>query len=156
MTKHTYDFPMSPVAATMALLYQEDADTVKVYIGERKSGPGTIYGGQWCLPGGYMEAGVEGSRTTATRETEEEVGILIAEGRWLDLGVDDEPGGDPRYAQVINICYAVWVTDAEFKSATPGDDLVDGKWVTVSEAQKMELAFRHNMILNWAEMEIIR
>ena len=155
MTKYTYDFPMSPVATTMILLYR-DLSEVYVYIGQRKSGPRTTYGGQWCLPGGYMEAGIESSKTTATRETEEEVGLLIAKDRWLDLGVDDDPGGDPRYDQVINICYAVWVTDAESEDATAGDDLVDGKWIRFDEAQKMELAFRHNMILDWAETEIIR
>lgn len=154
MKKYTYDFPMSPVATTMVLLDRR-LDGVYTYIGERESGPDATYGGQWCLPGGYMEAGIESSRTTATRETEEEVGIFIAKGRWLDLGVDDDPGGDPRYDQVINICYAAWVTDAEAEAATADDDLVDGKWVTFDEAQEMDLAFRHNMILDWAETEII-
>lgn len=154
MTKYTYDFPMSPVATTMVLLYR-DLGEVYVYIGQRKSGLDTTYGGQWCLPGGYMDAGRESSKATATRETAEEVGILISKDRWLDLGVDDEPGGDPRYSQVININYAAWITNAEFKAATPGDDLVDGKWITFDEAQETDLAFRHNMILDWAETEII-
>lgn len=149
MTLFSYPFRMSPVATTMVLLHKQ-GDNVLVYLGKRRDRPGATYGGWWSLPGGYMEAEKEGSRQTATREIKEETGITVDEDAWLIVGSDDVPGGDPRYPQVINICYSVWVDEADYKSATPDDDLSDGKWVTIEEAVKTNLAFRHNMNLEWA------
>ncbi len=146
MTKYTYDFPMSPVATTMVICSYEGNDML-VCLGKRG---GDTFNGMWSLPGGYMEAGKEQSVETARREVLEELGIDIPIERWDLFAVDDKPGGDPRYPQVINICYFVVVSEEERKAAVAGDDLEEIRWMPVMDAYDVTMPFRHNEILLWS------
>ena len=147
MTKFSYDFPMSPVAITMVLFYRRNDEEISVCLGKRG---GETFTGMWSLPGGYMEAGEESSRETASRETMEEMGIEVPSHHWAIIGSQDTPGADPRYKQVINICYAVEVNEQQMLSARAADDLAEIDWVNIEDAHGMELAFRHNEVLDAA------
>lgn len=141
--KYEYDFPMAGVTATMVIFH---SDTEEVLLG-RRSLDSKAFPGAWCLPGGYLDVGKECLIDVARRETKEETGIDITEDRWKLFYNDDVPGSDPRYVQVINLCYLAEVTEEEYNSVKAADDLIELKWVNISEASNQDLAFAHNRIL---------
>lgn len=147
---YTYEFPMSPATATGVIVYQNDHGEWEVLLGKRRSDKNeNAYPGWWCLPGGFMEAGREQSVTTMRRECLEETGLDITENCWHIVGIDDHPGNDPRYDQVINVCYLTVVNQDEYRSVRAGDDLEEVKWVPMDQASEMKLAFTHNMVLEF-------
>lgn len=146
MNKFTYNFEMPGVAATMVLFYYPGVNgKPHIVLGKRKE-TSVVYPGEWCLPGGYLNTGTERMVDVARRETMEEVGIEIPNRRWNAFFLDDEPGSDSRYVQVINHCYCAMLTEAEVNALTPGDDIVAIKIVSIDEVPK--LAFAHNMIID--------
>jgi len=143
MTKHGYDFPMAGNTATM-VLYHPQRD--EVLLGLRKK-DSDAFPDHWSLPGGYLNVGTETVPQAATRETKEETSLNIHENRWGMFFVDDKIGSDPRYVQVINLCYWADVTDEEYNSVVASDDLQEVKWVKVDDALEIDLPFNHNEIL---------
>lgn len=123
MTEYTYRFPMAGVTATMVLF---NHSTNEVLLGLR--GDGDAFPNTWSLPGGYLNVGTEQMVHVARRETLEETGLDIDEVRWTHFYIDDYPGTDHRYLQVINLCYMADVTDEEYKAAKAADDLAEVKW----------------------------
>lgn len=150
---YEYKFPMAGNTATM-VLYREKRTAwslwlrveTEVLLGLR-SKDSDAYPGYWSLPGGYLNAGTERLVSVARRETLEETGLNITEDRWKFFYNDDIPGTDPRYVQVINLCYAAKVSNDEYHAVEADDDLEDVKWVSLRKARKHELAFAHNTIL---------
>ena len=138
-----YTFEMAANTATMVVVNKK---TGQVLLGQRKDNS-EAFPDHWCLPGGYLNAGEERLITTARRELTEECNIDIEEERWSLFYMDDKPGSDPRYKQVVNSCFYAFVSDEEAKNAKAGDDIQELKWVNVWEARKMELAFAHNDVV---------
>lgn len=138
-----YEFEMAGNAATMVVVNKQ---TGEVLLGKRQDSS-KVFPGAWCFPGGYLNVGDERLITTARREMIEECNIDIDESRWHLFYMDDEPGSDPRYNQVVNTCFYAFVSDEEAKNAKAGDDIQKLKWANVWEAHKMKLAFAHNEIL---------
>lgn len=145
MGKFTYDFEMAGVAATMLLFYFPGVNKPHIVLGKRKP-TSDVFPNEWCLPGGYLNTGTERMVDVARRETYEEVGVEIINERWHAFFLDDKPGSDSRYEQVINHCYDVLLTEDEFNALTPGDDIVEIKIVSIDDVPK--LAFSHNMIVD--------
>jgi len=139
----TYKQEMAGTATTMAILLEGSR---YILLGKRKSSS-KAYPNFWCLPGGYLEVGKERTINTARREIKEECNIDIIEDDWHLFFIDDIPGSDPRYTQVINICYYAFVNRDNARLAQAGDDIVELKWVPLWEAEKMDLAFNHNEII---------
>lgn len=138
-----YEFEMAANTATMVVVNKK---TGQVLLGKRKDSS-EAFPGWWCLPGGYLNAGEERLITTARRELNEECNIDIVEEHWHSFYVDDKPGSDPRYKQVVNNCFYSFIGEEEAKNAEAGDDLQELKWVNVWEAKQMDLAFAHNDIV---------
>lgn len=140
---YNYKFPMAGNTATVVVFNYE---TNEVLLGKRRD-DSDAYPGRWCLPGGYLNVGTERLATVARRETKEEAGIDIREEQWNLFYVDDKPGTDPRYLQVINLCYTAGVTDDQYNAVEAGDDLAEVKWTKLPDALNINLAFAHNEIL---------
>ena len=138
-----YPFEMAGVTATMAIIHHNQGN-IYILLGKRKD-TSLAFPGEWCLPGGYLNVGKERLVTTARRETKEECGLDIDESRWNFFYLDDEPGSDPRYSQVINMCYSTIVNDDELDLVAARDDIVDIKWVSLNKVPT--LAFAHNNIV---------
>ena len=142
--KFTYNFEMPGVTATMVLISYPEIGKPHIVIGKRRK-DSDAFPGEWCLPGGYLNAGVERLVDVARRETHEEIGVEIPNDRWKFFFLDDEPGSDSRYVQVINHCYSTLLTEEEYNDLIPGDDITEIKLVSIHEVPK--LAFAHNMIV---------
>ena len=140
------DYPRAPNTTTVALLYKEpDMLEPLILIGWRTD-DASAYPGYPCLPGGFLNI-PEKSIIAASRETQEETGLQIDPYQWNLFWVDDTPGDDPRYDQVVNICYWFNVNQKEYNQVQAGDDLKALKWVSLNKAKHMKLAFNHNNIL---------
>ena len=142
--KFEYSHPRPGCASTMVIVSPGDEE---VLLGKRKE-TSNAFPGAWCLPGGMLEVAKERTITTARRETEEECGIDIIERRWHLFYVNDTPGDDPRFDQIINVCYYTHVTEEEYNSVKGADDITEVKWVPINEARKLNLAFAHNEVLD--------
>lgn len=138
-----YEFEMAANTATMVVINRK---TGQILLGKRKD-DSEAFPGWWCLPGGYLNAGTERLITTASRELNEEGNIDVPEEHWHLFYLDDKPGSDPRYKQVVNSCFYTFISDEEAAKAEAGDDLQEIKWVNKWEARQMELAFAHNDIV---------
>lgn len=144
--KHNYDFPMAGNTATMVLYTLWYKKPIEVLLGLRKK-DSDAFPDRWSLPGGYLNVGTEIMLQVASRETLEETGLDINTNRWHIFFVDDKIGSDPRYIQVINLCYSAFVSKPEYNSVVAGDDLQEVKWTVLDEALKIDLPFNHNEIL---------
>lgn len=114
----------------------EEAQVVLI---KRKNFP---YRGYWALPGGFMDAD-ETSAAAAMREVMEEAGMELG---YLDfVTILDNPERDPR-GRCVSIVYEAGVY--EYDEPFPGDDAIEAKWFPLYEAQKMQLAFDHNTVLD--------
>lgn len=144
-----YQFEMAGNAATMVIFYTKEVDGLPVILLGKRKPTSDAYPNAWCLPGGYLETGKEQLVTTARRETLEECGIDISEEEWIHFYLDDKPGSDPRYKQVVNNCFFAELLPDENRigKIKAGDDIVEVKWITLEEAFGMDLAFEHNSIL---------
>jgi 8-oxo-dGTP diphosphatase len=97
------------------------------------------FGGQYALPGGYVEYG-ETTEHAAARELAEETGLVAADVSLI--GVYSDPNRDPR-GHVVSIAYRVAVTAYVLRA---GDDAADAEFVANWEA--LDLAFDHRNIVN--------
>lgn len=148
---YTYAFPRPSVTTTIMLIHRP---SMEFFAGIRDSAA-DAYPGAACLPGGFLEARVEGDddrpgetvEACAVRETLEETGVEITErDLWL-LDVRSDPLTDPR-AHVINVCYAVFVTDEQKAAAYAADDLEDFQWRKLSDVDRERTyAFNHYEII---------
>ena len=141
--KHGYDFPMAGNTVTMVLYNVEENE---VLLGLRKK-DSDAFPDCWSIPGGYLNVGTETLLQAASRETKEEIGLDIDTEYWVLFFVDDKIGADPRYVQVINVCYTMTVNDTEYNTVVASDDLQEVKWVELNEAMNIDLPFNHNEIL---------
>jgi len=146
--KYIYEFPMAAVTATMSIV---DPKTKQILLAKR-SDNSDAFPSMWSLPGGFLDVGTETVRQCASREIMEECNLVVDPNDWTILGIDDKPGYDPRYTQVVNICYGLSVRDVlnDINNMAPNDDVQELKWVSFEDAKNMELAFNHNAIIEMA------
>lgn len=113
------------------IIVQDD----RVVLIERKNEP---YQGQWCLPGGFVDAG-EQVHEAAIREAKEETGLTLE----LDdlVGIYDAPGRDPR-GPVISITYRATPTGGELAADT---DAADARWWSLDDLP--DLGFDHEQMI---------
>jgi 8-oxo-dGTP pyrophosphatase MutT (NUDIX family) len=72
-----------PVRAAVALLLREGAQGLEMLFIERAACDNDPWSGNLAFPGGKVEASDPDVRTTAERETEEELGIDLSRARYL-------------------------------------------------------------------------
>jgi 8-oxo-dGTP pyrophosphatase MutT (NUDIX family) len=102
--------------------------------------------GQWCLPGGGMDAG-ESAAETAVREVFEETGLTIRITGLL--GVYSDPDlvvtyPDGNRAHIVASCF--W---AEIAAGTPGpsDEVTDFGWFTAEQADSLDVVETQHGVL---------
>lgn len=96
------------------------------------------YGGQWALPGGFVDIG-ETTEAAAVRETAEETGLDVEIVRLV--GVYSDPNRDPRGHNVSCTYLARLVEPGDPEGA---DDADEAAFLDPSE---VELAFDHARII---------
>jgi len=138
----TYDFPMAGNTST-ALIFNSAGQVLLGLRGEDSD----AYPNWWSFPGGYLNVGTERMIDVVSRETKEETNLDIANDKWKLFYSDDKPGSDPRYTQVVNLCYHTTVSQEVTGKLRAGDDLAAVKWVSIEEAMNTKLAFTHNEII---------
>ncbi|WP_028559587.1 NUDIX hydrolase [Paenibacillus pinihumi] len=116
------------------------ARELQVMLIERKRWP---YEGKWALPGGFCNES-ESMEDCARRELEEETGVRDVHIEYCN--VYSAPGRDPR-GWIISHAFVALVNETELTGRRAADDAADVRLFPVSEAQKMELAFDHNQVL---------
>jgi len=117
-----------------------------VLLVRRKYGP---YMGYWCFPGGFADPG-EDIEEAALREVKEETSITTIDKSEVEcVGVyyptDPRAGIKPDHG-AYDVGLAVEIP--HIIGAEPADDAKEVQWVAISDAQKMQLAFHHNRILD--------
>ncbi|MFH1010626.1 MAG: NUDIX hydrolase [bacterium] len=98
---------MNPIPSVVAILEQDG----KVLLVQRAVQPGK---GDWCLPGGFIEAG-ETVSDAVIREMREETGLTCHPLEVLDVCSD--LGG--FYGDIVVVCYRAETVGGELKA---GDD----------------------------------
>jgi len=110
--------------------------------------------GKWALPGGFVDTG-ESIDSAALRELEEETGVNLSEGGYIEqVRTYGYPGRDRR-GYIISTLYAALLPEAP--AVLAGDDAAKARFVPVDEALsgELELAFDHAVLLRDA-LERIR
>lgn len=124
-----YTHYLNPAPGITIIIHDDDSKTV--LIGKRSKD--TDYGGQWCLPGGYIEY-EESFLGTAAREVAEETGLRVElEGI---INVVSNLLDEAHHTLVI-----VLLGGAAGGSAVPGDDVDELKWVSKEEHAGIDYAF---------------
>lgn len=111
---------------------------------------GFPYKGHWALPGGFVNPS-EDALAAASRELEEETGVII-EGIHLEqLKTYTTPGRDPRMS-VVSVAFFAVLPD--LPAPTSGDDASAARWFSVSDLDLdgsnpdgVALAFDHAEII---------
>ena len=115
---------LNPTPSVAAILFSEG----RVLLVRRNIEPGI---GQWCLPGGFIEAG-ETTHEAVVREVREETGLISAPGNLIDaLSVI---GG--FYGNIIVLCYSAEILSGELRA---GEDAEEARYF--DPAQVPALAF---------------
>ena len=155
--KFAYPFEMAANTATMAVFTTDD----KVLIAKRGKDV-DAFPSFWSLPGGFLNTGEETIETTALRELKEELNLKQEEDSLHLFHVSSKPFTDPRYKQVVNVCYLLIISPEEAAGLQAQDDLEKGGLLflnlddTAHYIDKM--AFDHSSILQKAikEYKIIK
>ena len=113
--------------AAVALLLREQLEALEVLVIKRAENTGDPWSGHMALPGGGREPGDRDVYDTARRETLEEIGIDLAEGRFLGRLDDTGPRRMPGQLVVSTVVVAI---DAEPVRLDP-HEVVEAFWVPV-------------------------
>lgn len=133
-----YTYRRPSVTATVVLFDPKG----RILIGRRVNAP---YAGEWCLPGGFLNATEETTQECARRELQEETGLLVDHLKLFH--VSSNPMTDPR-GHVVNVCYWGCVGWGAANEVSPWDDLdTVGFW---PYDPTMKLAFDHHDIIERA------
>lgn len=96
--------------AAVAVVLREGPRSAEVLLIERAHHPRDPWSGHMAFPGGRMEADDDSTRTTAARETFEEVGLSLEGAEYLGH-VDELTGNRRRTPQLVVSAHAFHVRD---------------------------------------------
>ena len=117
--------PMGRQAAVALML--RDRDGLEIFVIKRAERVGDPWSGHMALPGGRREPGDEDAYATARRETLEEIGVDLAEGKLLGRLDDTGPRSAGRHFVVSTVVVAL---DAEPGPLDP-NEVAEAFWVPV-------------------------
>jgi 8-oxo-dGTP pyrophosphatase MutT (NUDIX family) len=118
-------------AASVALVLRPGADGPELLLIRRAERTGDPWSGHMALPGGRAEPEDAGAEATAARETEEEVGIRLAEVGRL-LGPLDEVRPVSQRAPKVVVSAFVYAVPAG-TLARPNEEVALALWVPLAE-----------------------
>lgn len=154
---HTYKYEMPAVTATVAVLgairYAASSDPSERYaiLLTQRSDDSDAEPGAWCLPGGFLDVGTERVHEAAARELKEELDLDVDATRLKLFYIDDVFADvDPRNKHVVNVCYSYELSNFINLNQTfdyQVSEVQNAKWVRISEALLMKLAFNHKKII---------
>lgn len=112
-------------AASTALILVDDGEGPEALFIERASRPGDRWGGQMALPGGKREPRDPDLQVTATRETHEEVGVVLGDpvGR-----LDD---ARERFGRGV-VATFVYTVERRPELTLQASEVASGVWIPVS------------------------
>src|ERR671933_2323006 len=113
--------------AAVACMLRERFGGLELFVIKRAEKKGDPWSGHMALPGGGREPGDKGAYDTARRETLEEVGIDLDEGRFLGRLDDVGPRRMPGQLVVSTVVVTI---DAEPGPLDPRE-VVEAFWVPV-------------------------
>lgn len=136
-------YPERPLPSCHALVRSGE----RILLVERGRPP---FQGCWSLPGGGIELG-ETVAAALAREVAEETGLQVAVTRFLGYadGIDRDEQNRVRFHYVILYAEAR-VTGGELRA---GDDAVNARWFTVSEARELPLTDAVERCLAWSGLQ---
>ena len=147
----TYNFEMAAVTAT-GVLYMVDANDERYVLLTKRSENADAFPGAWCLPGGFLNAGTERVADVIVRETMEEINLTTEVDEWDMFYLDDKPGTDPRYKQVVNVCFCYELDEedmTQIENFRANEEVQSVKFVSLRNLVNgvATLAFDHNTIV---------
>lgn len=117
--------------AAVAIVFREGMQSVEVLLIERAEREGDPWSGHMAFPGGRLERSDDSSRSTAQRETFEEVGIELANAEYL--GQLDEIVGNPRTSPTLVVAaHAFFLTEDQRIELAP-EEIQDAFWFPLAD-----------------------
>lgn len=114
------------VHAAVAVVFREGPRSVEVLLIERALREGDPWSGHMAFPGGRSEPVDDGSRSTAQRETFEEVGVELANAEYL--GQLDDIVGNPRTRpKLVVAAHAFFLAEDQSFELAP-DEVQEAFW----------------------------
>jgi 8-oxo-dGTP pyrophosphatase MutT (NUDIX family) len=117
--------------ASVAIVLREGARSVEVLLIERAVREGDPWSGHMAFPGGRLDQIDASSRSTATRETFEEVGIELENAEYL--GRLDDIVGNPRTSPTLVVAaHAFYLTERQEFELAP-KEVQDAFWFPLAD-----------------------
>ena len=123
-----------PITTVAAIITNDDGE---ILLTRRNVEP---YKGQWCLPGGHIDAN-ETVRDAVIREAKEETGLDF-EPKFITYFDEIAPGNN-WHAVVM-----VFSGKGTGEFVMQEKEVTDIRWFALEEARSLPLAFTHNQILD--------
>lgn len=144
MTDKDQTVPALPSASV--ILVRDYADQLEVLLVQRNAKI-KFHGGAWVFPGGKVDEidrlkstssdDLAVARVAAIRETEEEVGLSVAEHHLTEFSHWLTPVQQPKR---FSTWFFITTVDAEVNIAIDDSEIVDHIWLTPSEALRRQAA----------------
>ena len=118
------------VRAAVAVVLRWQDEQAQVLFIERASRHGDPWSGHMAFPGGRVDPADRGTREAAERETLEEVGLNLADGRYLGR-LDDLEGRPEANQRLVVSAYVYWLADSE--PLVPNHEVREAFWFPLSQ-----------------------
>lgn len=140
------EYWISRSIAVAIFIFTRDIDGDICILANRR-GPGTPdFQGYWNCPCGYLDFD-ETIKEAACREVFEETGCIVTTSDISLFKVNDSP---LENRQNVTFTLGGFIQDPKFKDPNGGeeDEVVDIKWIKLSDIPHYKWAFNHNEIIN--------
>lgn len=120
--------------ASVALVLRPAVDDLELLLIRRAEREGDPWSGHMALPGGRADPADADARATAVRETQEEVGLALADG--VELGALDEVAPFSRASPIIVSPFVFAVAGGT--PVTPNHEVAAAVWIPIGELRAKE------------------
>ena len=131
--------------ASVAIVFREGPESIEVLLIERAEREGDPWSGHMAFPGGRLEDHDDSSRSTARRETFEEVGIELENAEYLGR-LDDIEGNPRASATLVVAAHAFFLVEEQEFELAPRE-VQAAFWFPLAdmleEARSVEYAMAH-------------
>lgn len=124
------EYPANPVPAVGTFVISD----ARVLLVRRRNPP---HAGEWSIPGGKQEL-AEGIYEAARREVEEETSLTVRDLCLFDVGDIIEHDDEGRVAYHYTLIY--FLAQTAGGRAVAADDASAVRWVTLAEAERIDLS----------------